>query len=90
MGAGNVMDALRYLLRKGRGSGEIRKVLGNCSPPIQAPKSQQQFQSQLLRQDASFTFGCDDLNRLLLILSLRLSFSASFVQSGSNAHEIVA
>ena len=64
--------------------------IGNCSPPIKAPKTQQQFQSQLLRQEASFTFGCDDLNRLLLILSLRLSFSASFVQSGSTSREIIA
>ena len=28
----------------------------NCSPPIQAPKTQQQFQSQLLRQDSLFHF----------------------------------
>ena len=61
----------------------------NCSPLIQAPKTQQQFQSQLLRHDASFTFGCSDSNRLLLILSLRLSFSASFVQSGSTAREFM-
>ena len=46
--------------------------LGNCSPPIQAPKTPQQFQSQLLCQDASFTFGYDDLRRQILILSLRL------------------
>ena len=39
-----------------------------------APKTPQQFQSQLLWQDASFTFGCDNLNRPLLIISLRLSF----------------
>ena len=44
----------------------------NCSPPIQAPKTPQQFQSQLLCQDASFTFGYDDLRRQILILSLRL------------------
>ena len=69
---------------------EVINAICNCSPPIQAPKIQQQFQSQLLRQDASFTFGCDDLNRLLLILSLRLSFSASFVQSGSTSREIIA
>ena len=61
----------------------------NCSPLIQAPKTQQQFQSQLLRHDASFTFGCGDSNCLLLILSLRLSFSASFVQSGSTAREFM-
>ena len=45
---------------------------GNCSLPIQAPKTPQQFQSQLLCQDASFTFGYDDLRRQILILSLRL------------------
>ena len=39
-----------------------------------APKTPKQFQSQLLWQDASFTFGCDNLNRPLLIISLRLSF----------------
>ena len=65
------------------------KKFRNCSPLIQAPKTQQQFQSQLLRHDASFTFGCGDSNRLLLILSLRLSFSASFVQSGSTAREFM-
>ena len=65
------------------------KRTGNCSPLIQAPKTQQQFPSQLLRHDASFTFGCGDSNRLLLILSLRLSFSASFVQSGSTAREFM-
>ena len=70
--------------------GPLLKNHRNCSPPIQAPKTQQQFQSQLLRQEASFTFGCDDLNRLLLILSLRLSFSASFVRSGSTSREIIA
>ena len=48
------------------------KTEGNCSPPIQAPKTPQQFQSQLLCQDASFTFGYDDLRRQILILSLRL------------------
>ena len=48
------------------------KALCNCSPPIQAPKTPQQFQSQLLCQDASFTFGYDDLRRQILILSLRL------------------
>ena len=64
-------------------------VTSNCSPLIQAPKTQQQFQSQLLRHDASFTFGCGDSNRLLLILSLRLSFSARFVQSGSTAREFM-
>ena len=47
-------------------------LIGNCSPPIQAPKTPQQFQSQLLCQDASFTFGYDDLRRQILILSLRL------------------
>ena len=65
------------------------EIEGNCSPLIQAPKTQQQFQSQLLRHDASFTFGCGDSNRLLLILSLRLSFFASFVQSGSTAREFM-
>ena len=48
------------------------QILRNCSPPIQAPKTPQQFQSQLLCQDASFTFGYDDLRRQILILSLRL------------------
>ena len=69
--------------------GPLLKNHRNCSPLIQAPKTQQQFQSQLLRHDASFTFGCGDSNRLLLILSLRLSFSASFVQSGSTAREFM-
>ena len=85
-------DAYKADIVSLRKEGEITEKTdkGNCSPPIQAPKTQQQFQSQLLRQDASFTFGCDDLNRLLLILSLRLSFSASFVQSGSTSREIIA
>ena len=50
----------------------LGKAARNCSPPIQAPKTPQQFQSQLLCQDASFTFGYDDLRRQILILSLRL------------------
>ena len=50
----------------------VDKKTINCSPPIQAPKTPQQFQSQLLCQDASFTFGYDDLRRQILILSLRL------------------
>ena len=54
-----------------RGTAE-QYIKGNCSPPIQAPKTPQQFQSQLLCQDASFTFGYDDLRRQILILSLRL------------------
>ena len=75
----------KFEVSESRKSWKIR----NCSPLIQAPKTQQQFQSQLLRHDASFTFGCGDSNRLLLILSLRLSFSASFVQSGSTAREFM-
>ena len=32
------------------------QIIGsNCSPHIQVPKTPQQFQSQLLLQDASFT-----------------------------------
>ena len=46
--------------------------IGNCSPPIQAPETPQQFQIQLLCQDSSFAFGYDDLRRQILILSLRL------------------
>ena len=63
--------------------------IGNCSPLIQAPKTQQQFRSQQLWQDDSFAFGYDESNRLLLILSLRLSFLASFVQNDLTAREIM-
>ena len=65
------------------------QLIVTAHPLYKPPKTQQQFQSQLLRHDASFTFGCSDSNRLLLILSLRLSFSASFVQSGSTAREFM-
>ena len=68
--------------------GKMKKSFRDCSPFIQTPKTQQQFQSQLLWQDESFAFGYDDSNRLLLILSLRLSIFASFVQNGSTAGEI--
>ena len=44
----------------------------NCSPPMQAPKTPQQFQSQLLRQGASFSFDCEDLRRPLSTPSLGL------------------
>ena len=44
----------------------------NCSTRMQAPKTPQQFQSQLLRQDASFRFNSEDLRRTLSIPSLSL------------------
>ena len=40
---------------------------GNCSPPMQAPITPQQFQSQPLWNVASFTFDCEDLSRPLSI-----------------------